>query len=418
MNQMPKLKSSLLKLSDATAIDDTKQLIRLLPAVLCLLTVSAYSYADEAPTGFDGLTNGLVDQTKYQTDKGFFDARFKISGGLGPVYNAESCAECHANPVAGGSSQVSALRAGQFKGGQFIEPAGGSLIHDRAINAAIQAKVPTTANVKTVRMSSTSLGDGFVEAIADETLLAIAEEQGKLVDHNIQGQVVMADNVEKPGTKRVGRFGWKSQHGSLLSFNAEALRTEMGITNTFFTKEHTSNGRSVAAYDTVAEPESTFQVMFITEFLRATKAPPRDESLAQTAEVIAGEQLFDDVGCAICHTSSITTAPTGTVINGGGFTVPAALGGKTIHPYSDFLLHDIGTGDGIVQNGGAESRNKIRTSPLWGLRTRTRLLHDGSAVTTAQAIKSHKQSASTVTDNYNALSAADKKKLLKFLDSL
>ena len=121
------------------------------------------------------------------------------------------------------------------------------------------------------------------------------------------------------------------------------------------------------------------------QFMRATKAPPVDAVTAATADSQAGSKLFGQVGCAMCHTASITTSPAGTVINGGQFAVPAALGNKVIHPYSDFLLHDVGTGDGIVQNGPPETANKFRTTPLWGLRTRDRLMHDGISLTRSDA---------------------------------
>ena len=116
-------------------------------------------------------------------------------------------------------------------------------------------------------------------------------------------------------------------------------------------------------------------------FMRATKAPPRDPVLAATTDAQIGSNLFTGIGCAICHVRSITTAPPGTVINQGAFTVPAALGNKIIHPFSDFLLHNVGTGDGIVQNGGQGTRNMVRTAPLWGMRSRDRLMHDGDTLT-------------------------------------
>jgi len=114
----------------------------------------------------------------------------------------------------------------------------------------------------------------------------------------------------------------------------------------------------------------------------------------------------------------IVTAPAGTIINGGAFTVPAALGNKVIHPYSDFLLHNVGTGDGIVQNGGQGTANKVRTPPLWGLRTRDRLLHDGSALTRNDAILRHAGEASGVINSYNGLSLTQKNNLITFLNSL
>src|SRR5262249_60172231 len=108
---------------------------------------------------------------------------------------------------------------------------------------------------------------------------------------------------------------------------------------------------------------------------RATRAAPGDQERAATADARAGSQLFDQIGCAICHVRTITTAPAGTVINGGAFTVPPALGNKTIHPFSDFLLHNVGTGDGIVQNGSASTRNKLRPPPQWGLRPPNPFMH-------------------------------------------
>lgn len=380
---------------------------------------TAVSQATEAPAGFDGLTNGFLRQGDFEQDKELFEERRTIANGLGPVFNAQSCAECHTNPVTGGSSQVSALRAGIFDGKKFIEPPGGSVIHDRATDASLQSKVSDKWNVKTSRLSSNTLGGGFVEAIADDTLREIAKRQSQQSNGEIHGQVVMVDVIEVPGAKRVGRFGWKSQHASLLSFNAEAFRSEMGITNALFPTENTANGRSVAEFDTMADPENNgWGVALLTEFVRATKAPPRDSTLAVTEEALSGEQLFEEIGCGLCHTATITTAPVGTVINAGTFKVPPALGDKTIHPFSDFLLHDVGTGDGIVQNGGQSTRNKLRTAPLWGLRTRSRLLHDGSALTPLQAIKRHQGESATVITQFKELTATEKSQLLKFLESL
>jgi CxxC motif-containing protein (DUF1111 family) len=137
--------------------------------------------------------------------------------------------------------------------------------------------------------------------------------------------------------------------------------------------------------------------------------------------VLAGEALFNKIGCAVCHTPLITTARPGAKINGGGFTVPAALGNKIIHPYSDYLLHDLKTGDGIPVLPLPEysaTANQIRTAPLWALRTRNRLMHDGLSFTKQDAIQRHSGQATGVTNNYNALSAAEKAQLMTFLDSL
>jgi CxxC motif-containing protein (DUF1111 family) len=375
--------------------------------------------ATEAPAGFDGLTNGLVDQATFDADKLKFEERDTVEEGLGPIYNAESCSECHQNPVTGSASQHSVVRSGFFDGNNFIEPPGGSLIPDRAINASIQAHVSDQSNVRSLRVSLSTLGDGYIEAIADDTLLKIAAFQPKQSDGTIHGEAILVDLLEVPGSQRIGRFGWKDQHASLLSFSADAYRNEMGITTPLAPTESTSNGRSLDAFDTVQDPEdTTAELDMFTEFMRATKVPPRDALLAASEPAKSGERIFDNIGCGICHVATLTTVSGGTVINGGTYTVPPALGNKIIHPYSDFLLHDVGTGDGIVQNGGPSTRNKVRTPPLWGLRARGRLLHDGGALTVIDAIKSHRGEAANVTKRYSALTTVEKIKLLQFLNSL
>jgi CxxC motif-containing protein (DUF1111 family) len=157
----------------------------------------------------------------------------------------------------------------------------------------------------------------------------------------------------------------------------------------------------------------------IAGFLRSTKAPPRDLPLASTPDAQAGELLFTSTGCATCHVSTLQTAPPGTPINGGAFTVPDALGDKIIHPYSDFLLHDVGTGDGIVSFGSpASTANKLRTTPLWGVRFRNRLMHDGESRTFTEAILRHGGEGSDVRTAFQALNAAQRAQLIVFLKSL
>jgi CxxC motif-containing protein (DUF1111 family) len=170
--------------------------------------------------------------------------------------------------------------------------------------------------------------------------------------------------------------------------------------------------------ETIEEGLGPVFIEIFARFMRATKAPPRDAELAMTPDAQAGEQIFQQLGCAICHVPTIITAQPGTVINGGAFTVPEALGDKIIHPFSDFLLHDVGTGDGIVQNGGPGTRNKIRTAPLWGLRTRPQFMHDGLSLTLTDAIVRHAREALDVIDQYWALSTPEKDQLLAFLQSL
>jgi len=387
----------------------------------------------EAPTGFDNLTNGFTEQgpdfetlneDTVQALRSFNDNRFifeeveKIQDGLGPTYNAQSCRECHQNVVTGGASQVAELRSGRLVDGQFFASLGGTLIHSRATHADIVEQIAPQDSVRTLRISTNTLGNGFIEAIANSTLLAIRDKQPKAM----RGTAVMVPVLEADSKARIGRFGWKGQHASLVSFSADAYLNEMGITTPLFPQENTSNDRDVgypSVYDPVPDPEDDgVDVVAFADFMRSTKAPPRGPI---TADVLAGELLFNKVGCDTCHTPSITTARPGTKVNGGALTVPNALGHKIIHPYSDFLLHDIGTGDGIPVlplPEYASTANQMRTAPLWALRTRNRLMHDGLSFTTEEAVQRHTGQAAGVTRKFNALSEAQKKRLLAFLDSL
>jgi CxxC motif-containing protein (DUF1111 family) len=354
----------------------------------------------EAPTGFDNATNGFVSQADMDAAKAIFANEVEeIADGLGPVYNAQSCRECHQTPVVGAGSQITEFRAGHFNGTSFIDHPGGSLINDRAIDASIQERIAAGQEVRTFRLSLSIMGDGFVEAIDSNTLQTLANNQPA----GQRGQFIQVPVLEAPGNSRGGRFGWKNQNSSLLSFAADAYVNEMGITSPLLPTENTSNGNSVAAF---------------AKFMRSLKAPSRDTALAATASAQHGSALFDAIGCATCHVRTINTSPAGTVINGGAFTIPAALGDKAIHPFGDFLLHDVGTGDGIVQNGGQSTRNKVRTAPLWGMRARDRLMHDGSSVSRTDAILRHNNEAAGAANNFASLSLASQNDVISFLNSL
>jgi CxxC motif-containing protein (DUF1111 family) len=410
-----------------------------------------------APVGFDNATNGVVDTQTHQTDEAKFDQFEDVSDGLGPLYNGQSCRECHQSPVSGGVSQVTELRVGH-KGpqGQFQTPEipinrgsevikGRTLVNQRAIcpNAAfpgveIQERVPDTETIRTLRRSVGLLGDGFVEALDDSTLIAISDKQCRQSHGKICGLALHVPVLESPGETRVGRFGWKSQHASLLSFSGDAYLNEIGITNRLFPDEVTNLCNTVAEPNDRPGPDGLSDLDHFARFIRATKAPARDIKLAGSPEARAGETLFAAIGCSSCHVSTLTTAPPGTLINGGKFTIPDALGNKTFHPYSDYLLHDIGTGDGIAvameehygkqvykaqwkefsQNDFAASANRIRTAPLWGVRTQTTLMHDGASLTFRDAILRHRGEATDVTKRFDKQSQVDQESIIEFLRSL
>ena len=290
----------------------------------------------------------------------------------------------------------------------------------------------TGETIRTFRASPTLQGLGFVECIADGTLIAIRDAQPVAM----RGTAIEVDITEAPDQTRLGRFGWKNSVASLTSFSAGAYLLEMGITSPLQPNEQTSLGRRVSQYDTVADPEDTGgeqgfgeDVEAFTRFMRSLRAPARNLGVVSDDATDPGSLLFNSLSCNVCHVRSITTAPVGSVINGGTFVVPLALGNKIIHPFSDFLLHDIGTGDGIVETNGELTRNKIRTAPLWGLRTRDKFMHDGGSsspptnsgaqsFTFNEVILRHAGQATASRTAYQALTPLQKSQLIRFLRSL
>ena len=398
--------------------------------------------ANEAPAGFDtpaivadpgsqSSSNGILepDNDSFALDQKAFENVRDVTTGLGPVFNARACVECHQNPATGGASQFTEVRVGHLDAsGMFVNPTvtinggastitGRSIIDDRAVTPLAQEHVPSSETIHALRATLSTLGDGFVDAIDDQTLLDIAQSQA---DSNtgVHGEAIMVPVLEAPGQNRVGRFGWKDQQPTILSFAGDAYLNEMGITNRLRPKDVTNVGDSAADPEDVPDVLKLADIDHFAQFIRGTKAPPRDTTLANTADAQAGEALFTGVGCATCHVASITTAPAGTAFGGGAFTVPDALGNKTIHPFGDYLLHDVGTGDGIVQTPPQDTANKLRTAPLWGLRTRPRFMHDLGSLTLGDAISRHAGEAQFAVTAFNALSDAEQQQLIVFLNSL
>ena len=426
-------------------------------ALFAFIALSLAPTSPEAPTGFDNRTNGAVDQTTHAADQTAFEAVLQIAEGLGPLYNAQSCRECHQNPTSGGLGQFTELRVGHdSRDGHFQNPEipiadgteiirGRSLVDERAIcpngafpSTEIQERVPESETVRTLRTTLNLLGDGFVEAVADQTLFDLARDQCKKSKGKICGQVLRVPILEASGKTGVGKFGWKDQHASLLSFAGDAYFNEMGITNKLFPTEVTSLCNTVREPNDIPGANGLEHIDLFARFIRATEAPARDSQQATTPSAELGAQLFVKIGCADCHVPTLTTAPAGSSIDGGTFTIPAALGGKTFHPYGDFLLHDVGTGDGIVmavtehygQNfkpsrwenfsmGDCErTQNRMRTAPLWGVRLRTRLMHDGASLTFRDAVRRHQGEALHVTQKFEKLKSKDQEALINFLKSL
>jgi CxxC motif-containing protein (DUF1111 family) len=192
----------------------------------------------------------------------------------------------------------------------------------------------------------------------------------------------------------------------------------MGITSRLKPADTTSVCKLTHDPEDTPDEIGMANIDHFAQFMRGTKTPPRDLTLAATPEARAGQQIFEKIGCSICHVESLTTVPAGTVLNGGTFVVLDALGSKVLHPFSDFLLHDVGTGDGIVQAGPQDTAQKLRTAPLWGLRMKARFMHDLASLTPEQAILRHGGEARHVKHQFRALTKSDQQTLIVFLRSL
>jgi len=332
--------------------------------------------------------------------------------GLGPAFNGTSCAVCHSVPAIGGISTMTEVRAGyRDEDGKFHELNGGTLFHLFSIpNHRCQVTIPEEANVIARRAPLPVFGDGLIEAIADETIAANADP-GDSNGDGISGRVGWVNTLED-GRRRAGRFGWKAQQATLLSFSADAYRNEMGITNELLPNEFAigidaetmKECSPKTGLEDVRDRRTGLRgIDNFANFMRFLA--PLDRGPV-TEAVRKGEALFASVGCAACHTPAMTTAAN-----------PHPLfDRKIVALYSDLLLHDIGSGDGIEQ-ASAEA-GEIRTPPLWGLRFRRPLMHDGASATVGDAIIRHAGEARDVAERFQNLSDMQKTDLLAFLGSL
>lgn len=340
----------------------------------------------------------------------------EVAGGLGPVFNDRSCAACHNQGGIGGGSGRTVTRFGRIADGRFdpLTALGGSLIQERGIGRtagrrgdtdAFQGEsVPAEATVVARRRTTPLFGLGLVDAVPDSAIESLASAQATGAD-GVRGRVNYVVDAES-GRVMAGRFGWKAQSPTLLHFSGDAYLNEMGITSPRFPDEVCPQGDCAALqFNPVPSLNDDGRgVQAAATFMRLLAAPPRGTI---TPQVRTGEAVFTSAGCAACHVPTLRTGPSAT----------PALNQKVLAPYSDFLLHDMGSlGDGIVQAGA--SGQEMRTAPLWGLRAVRRYLHDGTATTLEQAIERHEGEGSRARDRFTQLDRADRAALLAFLNSL
>jgi len=357
--------------------------------------------------GLDG-----AEMARFLAGQEEFEQQESIEEGLGPVFNEASCSTCHSGPV-GGTNGRAETRFGRMVGGVFdpMTDRGGSLIQDHALGVVntehgaytfVPEKVPREATVSALRITTPLFGLGLVDAVTDAALIALAQQEGRTSPSTAGTPHMVADK----GMTRVGRFGWKAQVATLHTFAGDAYLNEMGVTSPDFPQENAPQGNSGALlYNPVPtlnnDGEAVEQFFDFMTFLGPPQRRPRNPHMD------AGAAVFQQIGCANCHTPSMVT----------GDSPVQALSRKAFQPFSDFLLHDMGSlGDGIAQ--GQANGRQMRTAPLWGLSVRPTYLHDGRARTPNDAILQHAGQGRDARNRYLQLAPPDREALLAFLRSL
>jgi CxxC motif-containing protein (DUF1111 family) len=349
------------------------------------------------------------ERQRFEDGRKVFERRFAASEGLGPLFNAEGCAVCHAEPAVGGSSAIAEVHATRFFESGDCDPLfqeGGPVIQQRATEALREfgiekEAIPPSATGQGLRSSPPLFGLGLVEAIPEATIVANADPDDADGD-GISGKI----NRFIDG--RLGRFGRKAFLATLADFNAGAFPLEQGLTTPLQPVEETVNGTPVPPEsDPVPEPEVPLHdVEAVIDFVRFLAAPPRDKSSRQDV-LRRGARLFESIGCADCHIPSMKT----------GDSDIAALRYKKVFLFSDLLVHDMGAQSADVCLGLAEPQ-EFRTELLIGLRFRSQFLHDGSARTVPEAIERHGGEAAAAREAFRALSTRNQAAVLAYLMSI
>lgn len=395
-------------------------LVALLP-VAALASVASAQIALQPKAGAPLPDLTPAQHALFDAGKALYSTPMTPEVGLGPIFNKAGCLSCHANPL-GGWGSISVTHFGISDKGAFSVIPGEtqSLLQAQAISEACREVIPGQANFTATRVTNSSMAFGMIEAIPDADIIATADPDD-LDGDGISGKVSMVQPLEDPtGPLRAGRFGWKAQVATVLSFSGDATRNEMGVTNRLVPDENPPNGdfARLVQCDTVSDPEDVADVQGfafidrVTHFQRFLAQPPQTPRAG-----MAGESIFINIGCAKCHVPEWTTS--------NSPSLEQALRGKVIRPYSDFLLHDMGLlGDGVAQANANEL--EMRTPTLWNLRTRDPMLHNGLAaggsfearVTTAIQAHGPYGEAAASADAFNLLAPAQRAQLIAFLDSL
>jgi CxxC motif-containing protein (DUF1111 family) len=402
-----------------------------------------------------------ISATDFAAAKAAFATVEAVTDGLGPVFNEKACGNCHTQGSIGGAGVQIERRFGRFDNGLFnsLSNKGGSLrqlfrldpftgVNGQHCTVPLEVEPPEATVHNVGRLTTPLFGLGLVDAMPDSFFDNLAANEPSSV-RGIANRVTIAlPNIADPGQHtggtRVGRFGWKAGVSNLVQFSADAYLNEMGIST-----QHCINGTSNLAFATESKPNGIAQpagcddlgpggagipagtddgvgpcvvngapvneiqddvalfAQFMT-FLAPAATLPLDLATNQQASA-----AYLRAGCDGCHTPAVFRTPA-TTPNG----VP---GNFSFKPFSDFLVHDMGSlGDQIGNDGDTVAvTRRMRTAPLWGIRFRTALLHDGSAPNITEAVRRHSGQAATAASIYfNVLSSSDRAAIIRALNTI
>jgi CxxC motif-containing protein (DUF1111 family) len=361
---------------------------------------------------------GLSKQERARFNRGRaeFERLFTPETGLGPLFNAESCAECHESPVAGGAGDEVEIHVGGFNSDPpFCDPLvheGGPVVQQHATPALTAAlgierePQPPSATGTGLRTAPDLFGFGLLDAVPDSVILALADPD----DRNGDG---ISGRPNRFFDGRVGRFGRKALVPTLSEFNQGAFVIEQGITNPAVPAEESIGGKPIpAGVDPAPDPEINQEITDLVDDFVRFLAPPAPRDLSKVGR--HGERVFHEIGCDGCHVPTLVT----------GDHPVKALRYRKVSAYTDLLLHDMGNDLADICFGLA-GPSEFRTEPLMGLRFseaieegEARFLHDGRAKSIDDAIRFHGGEAQASRDRFAGLAERDRDALLTFLRSL
>lgn len=348
------------------------------------------------------------ERARFREGRGVFERVFTPETGLGPLFNAPSCATCHVDPISGGGGEIAEVHATVLAADGFCDPlaAEGGPVFQEQVTPALRDSLgldvePIPANAARARRTTPDVfGFGLLDAVPDSTILALEDPD----DEDSDG---ISGRVNRFFDGRIGRFGRKALVPTLGEFNEGAFQIEQGVTTPNVPDEGTVGGRTIPpGVDPLPEPEIDARTVALADAFVRFLAPPAAKRLDRLAK--RGRRIFSEIGCDLCHVPALKT----------GDHPAKALANREVAAYTDLLLHDMGAERADVCLGLVARPEEFRTEPLMGLRLAKRFLHDGRASTIEEAIRLHGGEGAKSRDAFGALSQEDRAAVLSFLGSL